>query len=301
MENKEVKKEKRDYRKIIVFIAVLLLLLSGNGLSRVFWSKVVNEQANTEISEIFAKAESSSTNANAEGVSRNFEPLLEVNGETKAWLKVPGTPIDNVVVQRVEDIKNSTDFYYLSNDFYGKHSKYGTLFFGIDNRIEKEYISQNLTIHGHHMRNGQMFGELDKFRELSFYKEHPVFELDTLYGKGQYKIVSVFLTNSLPSSDNDTVFNYFQSDFDTQEKFMQFVSDIQKRSILEAPVDVVENDKLVTLSTCEYDFDQARLVVVGRKVREGESETVDISNAKENPNPLYPQVWYDKYGGKKPK
>ncbi len=56
------------------------------------------------------------------------------------------------------------------------------------------------------------------------------------------------------------------------------------------------SDKLLTLSTCVYDFDDARLVVVARQVRDGESESVDTSSAIINPDPVYPQVYRKRYG-----
>ena len=81
---------------------------------------------------------------------------------------------------------------------------------------------------------------------------------------------------------------------------MQMVGQMQIRSIINAPVDVLPGDELLTLSTCTYEFDDARLVVVARKVREGESASVDVGAATLNPKPLYPQIWYDKKGGTRP-
>ena len=57
---------------------------------------------------------------------------------------------------------------------------------------------------------------------------------------------------------------------------------------------------MLTLSTCCYDFDSAKIVVLARKVRDGESSEVDTSKAKTNPNPQYPQAWYDAYGKTNP-
>ena len=72
------------------------------------------------------------------------------------------------------------------------------------------------------------------------------------------------------------------------------------RSIINTGVDVLPSDELLTLSTCTYEFKDARYVVVARKVRKGESADVDTSQASMNPNPLYPDVWYQLFGGTKP-
>ena len=83
---------------------------------------------------------------------------------------------------------------------------------------------------------------------------------------------------------------------------MGWIEQCKIRSIIDMPVDVRPGDEIVTLSTCAYDFDEARFVVMARKVRydESESATVDVTKAKLNPNPVYPQAWYENHKGAKP-
>ena len=78
------------------------------------------------------------------------------------------------------------------------------------------------------------------------------------------------------------------------------MKEIDRRKLYTTGVDIKPTDKILTLSTCLYEFDNARFVVIARMVRDGESESVDTSLAKENPNPQYPQIWYDKKGVKNP-
>ncbi len=298
--NREKKKKNPWPLRVISIVAVLVFIISGNFLGRTQLSKIVNASTNDEVADVY-KPVTKESEVNTDGIYKNFEPLLAINPDTKGWLTVPNTKIDYPVVYRFQDnIQKDTDYYYLSNDFNGDRSKYGALFFGLNNRIEPDYTSQNLTIHGHHMKDGQMFGELKKYRSLDFYKQNPTFTMDTLYEKGTYEIFSVFLTNSLPEDDAGNVFDYTQADFESQEDFMAFTEELKKRSFYDIPVDIQPGDQLVTLSTCEYDFDQSRLVVVGRKVRPGEEVDVSANEATKNPDPLYPQVWYDKHGGSKP-
>ena len=65
-------------------------------------------------------------------------------------------------------------------------------------------------------------------------------------------------------------------------------------ALINTGVDVQPSDKLLTLSTCSHEFDNARLVVVARMVREGERAEVDTSNVTLNTSARYPQVYYDK-------
>lgn len=79
--------------------------------------------------------------------------------------------------------------------------------------------------------------------------------------------------------------------------FNLYIQSVLRRSLFNLPVDVQYGDKLLTLSTCTYEFSEARFVVVARKVREGESTEVDTASAVVNSNPLMPDVWYELYGG----
>ena len=66
---------------------------------------------------------------------------------------------------------------------------------------------------------------------------------------------------------------------------MRWVEEFRSRSIYDIPVDVEVGDNLLTLSTCYYEKDDQRLVVVARRVRDGESSEVDVNAATKNPDP----------------
>ena len=82
---------------------------------------------------------------------------------------------------------------------------------------------------------------------------------------------------------------------------MNFVYNSRVRSFFDIPVTCNEDDPIITLSTCCYEFYQWRCVIVARKVRPGEDENVDVSLATRNSAPLSPDVYYQRYGGTRPK
>ena len=117
----------------------------------------------------------------------------------------------------------------------------------------------------------------------------------------------MFITNAKESEDNGYVFDYNTLDIDTNN-FEGFIEEVNKRRLYVTDVDINENDKIMILSTCVRALDlydrlgrttyraDARIAILARAVRDGESETVNTEKAYVNENPKYPQLWYDKHG-----
>lgn len=224
------------------------------------------------------------------GMKADYAYLYAANQDFVGWLKIDNTSLDIQVVQ-----SNDND-YYLKRDFYKNSNRYGCPFMDYKNNTKE--LDDNTLIYGHHMSDGSLFANLDGFKTLEGYKKSPIINFSTLYQDYQFKVFAVFISTSSPSTDNG--FNYMITDFASDEKFNSFINEVRLRSIINTNVTVNANDKIITLATCSHEFDDARLVVMGRLVRENENPTVDVDGATLNPQPKYPQAWYDKKGKDNP-
>ena len=299
-------------RKIILILAICTFLVSSYILVQILVVEpATNDKMTDDIKDLLVSTTEGEKDDNgtpkkevsklptdgSEGVISDFSQLLKANPDTIGWINVPNTIIDFVVVKPQDGVDSE---YYLHRDFYGNYSKYGTVFMDYRSSLD----AKNMIIHGHHMQDGRMFANLAYYVErgqnygINFYKQTPTFTFNTIYEKSKWKIVAFFKTNTLESQG--TPFNYLRGDFVSDYDFLDFVYNLRVRSLVNCPVDLNENDTILTLSTCAYDFDDFRIVIVARKVRDGESPDVDVSKAVENPSPLYPDVWYNTYGGSKP-
>lgn len=228
--------------------------------------------------------------------SLNWNGIKSVNSEIVGWLKVPHTTIDNPVMLHKGDNENNQ--YYLNKDYRKNYNINGSCF--IDYRSGAN--AKNIIIHAHHMNDGSMFGQLMKYGtysgNLGFYKSAPTFKYSKSNKKvSTYKIISVLKTNT--DSSQGKVFNYLIGNFYNKAEFLNYVYQVKARSLINCPVKVNENDELITLSTCSYEYKDFRTVVVARKVRNGESSKVDTSKAKLQ-NGLWPDIHYSNKS-KKPK
>lgn len=285
-------------RKIILLLAICTFIVSSCMLVNILLVEPAENDATTNsIRDMLVSTDESSETVTkkpidgSQGSLIDFSRLIAENPDTIGWIKVPNTIIDHVVVKPPE---GADPEYYLYRDFYGNYSKYGTVF--MDYRSELD--SKNIIIHGHHMQDGRMFANLKHYEDLEFYKTAPTFTFNNIYEKNEWKIISIFKTNTLDYQGD--FFNYLRGNFESDYDFLNYIYQIRERSIIDCPVGINENDSIVTLSTCAYDFQDFRFVIVARKVRDGEDKSVDVSKAVENPDPLYPDIWYNYYGGTKP-
>ncbi len=223
--------------------------------------------------------------------------LFNENPDVAGWITVDDTKINNVVLQ------TDNNEYYLDKDFYGNRNIAGQIY--IDYRcIANDYDknqSDNLIIYGHNQADQTMFGTLKKYKikkdntkNFDFYLDHPTFKFSNLYEEYTYKIVAMFVVEVEPYQTRDgVVFDYHNYvNFNKNRTFSDFKENILARTAVNTGVDFNEDDKFVTLSTCSNEFEPSRFVVIGRRVRDGESPEVDVSKAAINEDMLEPDYSY---------
>lgn len=251
---------------------------------------VTNDESKTFSVELDNSHKKNAKDSN--GILLKFSKLLEYNSDIKGWLSIVNTYIDYPVMQDFD----GGDF-YLNHDFEGNRDKNGSLY--IDGNCNVEDPSKNIVIHGHNMQSTRMmFYELLNYNNLNYYKEHPVITFDSIYKNSQWKIISFMRVAGTISKNNG--FNYMTGTFDSDEEFLDFLYQIESRSLYYCPVDVNEDDRLLMLSTCSYEIHDYRTVVVARRVRKGESTDVDVDRAYFREDVLLPDSYYKHYDGEAP-
>ena len=199
-----------------------------------------------------------------------YQKLYEKNQDIVGWLKIEDTIIDYPVMQTKEN-----EEYYLEYDFYGNKNVNGSLILDADSdagtgTAKKEYRdgthpTTNLIIHGHTMKSGQMFGNLQRYRDEVYGKKHHIIQFDSLYEHRTYELIAVFYSQVYYK--NDQVFkyyNFFQAD--TKEEFQDWYRNIKKAALYDTQVTAEFGDEFITLSCCSYHVDDGRFVVVGKRI-----------------------------------
>lgn len=196
-------------------------------------------------------------------VSPVFYQLQAQNEDIIGWLKIDGV-LDEAVLQRDNE-------YYLTHNAMKQRSVTGALF--LDENCNLAAVPTQMLIHGHNMKDGSMFGSLNKYKtkEASYYHQHPFIDFHTIYENERYVIFAVAEVD-IRSKALDYLPFWQYSRFSSAESFMEYVARSKQLSLYNCNIDVKPGDRLLTLSTCTSDDQNKRLVIMARKFRQNENE-----------------------------
>lgn len=183
-------------------------------------------------------------------ITVDFESLLATNDEVVGWLFSEDTVINYPIAQAEDNDK------YLHHMLDGTYNSSGTLF--VDCECAPEFAGANTIVYGHNMKNGSMFYSLHNYIDQAYYDAHPVMYLNTPTQNYRIDIFSAFICNY----DSDT----YTLSFPSENDYVDFINKMKSQSDFQSDVEVTGNDRVITLSTCTYEYDNARYVVMGKLV-----------------------------------
>lgn len=192
-----------------------------------------------------------------------WEKMPEVNSDIYSWIHIPETSVNDPVLQSAEQ-----EDFYLDHGLDGETSKAGALYTQQLNK--KDYSDRNTVIYGHNMKNGTMFHTLHDFKEEEFFnKSRYIF----VYMPERTLVYEIYAACDV--SNEHLLYKY---DFSTDEGTKAFLADIKASSQsydhVRADMEVADDAKLLTLSTCvPGGDDNFRWIVVGVLLGEAPAQT----------------------------
>jgi len=184
--------------------------------------------------------------------------LYQQNSDLAGWIRIEDTNINYPVMHTPDN----PDF-YLKHGFDKEYSDYGCPY--VQENCDVQLLSDNVILYGHHMKNGSMFADLEKFKSQDFWQEHKTISFSTVTDRYEYEIVSVFKTFVYSDSPESFKYYHFVS-AETPEDFSAFIDRCKELALYDTGVSAECGDKLITLSTCEYSRTNGRLVVVAKRI-----------------------------------
>lgn len=194
-------------------------------------------------------------------IAIDFAALKSRCPDIVGWLYCADTPINYPVVQ------SKDNDYYLYRLIDGTENKNGTIF--MDFRNDPKFGDWNHLIYGHNMKNGAMFGSLTDYMEQEFYEQHPFWFLLT-----EEKNYRIDLVGGYVTPDGSDAYILPTDTAGRDELFRKAARSSVFSAELEGGAVLKTDERLITMSTCVYDYEDARFVLVGvlREIGTHESE-----------------------------
>lgn len=177
----------------------------------------------------------------------DFEALRQINPNVVGWIIGEGTPISYPIAQA------SDNSYYLEHLFSGEPNNSGAIFLDFANR--PDFSDQNSILYGHNMKNGSMFASLMEYKTSGYYEEHPRFLLMTPEKNYTIDIFAGFTLSGWGKA--------WTVSFPSSSEYEAWLEDCLRNSLFRSDITPTNQDRIVTLSTCTYEFDDARFVLIG--------------------------------------
>lgn len=258
------------FRKILLCVSILIFATSILYIVYNKYTLYSEEQLNEQIKE---EKESSSLSQEETNIPEKnneekdseeiyilpqYQKLYEENSDIIGWISISGTVVDYPVMFTPEDPN-----YYLYKNWNKEESKSGSIF--IDGRSTED--TENIIIYGHKMRNGSMFGSLEKFKNEEYYQQHKYIKFDSIYQESTFQIIAVskavIYYNEVP--EGEYLF-YENVELDSEEKFNQYIDFMKQNSYFNIKESASYGDNLITLCTCDYWAEDARLLIVAKEI-----------------------------------
>lgn len=225
------------------------------------------ENARTEVTEAAGEAlkdedpenagnSDEASDAEESPILPEYRDVYALNSDLVGWLSIDDTEVNYPVVQTPENPD-----YYLYRNFEQEYNVHGCLY--AREACDVNAPSDNITIYGHHMRDGTMFGSLKYYQKKSYWEEHSTLRFDTLTERHTYEIFAVFKTTA--SQGEGFAYHQFV-DAESEEAFDEFISTCKGLSFYKTGITPEYGDKIICLSTCEYTQQNGRFVVAAVRI-----------------------------------
>lgn len=188
----------------------------------------------------------------------NIDALKSYNEDVIGWIRIPDTQIDYPLV------KGDDNQFYLKHAWNKEKNAVGAVFLEVTNAVD--FSDFNTLIYGHYMRNGSIFGSLEEYKNIEYWKEHPYVYIYDQKGYRQYEIFAAYEANVSAET--------YRINYNNNTKLQDFVNMCIGKSVIDTGIVPTKDDKIITLSTCIGNGTyRARWVVQARLMSEDITET----------------------------
>lgn len=185
-----------------------------------------------------------------------FQKLQEINPDITAWITIPNTGIDYPILQGI------TNYSYINTDVYGDFALAGSIF--LDSRNNREYQDKYSLVYGHDMSQHRMFSDLNLFKDEEFFRNNRLGMLLLSDGGHLIESLAIIVTSASDSGlfNPENWMNYSGEDILRVVQENNLYTNERGINAIKAIIDKGEMPRIVSLSTCSYEYTNARTILL---------------------------------------
>lgn len=240
------------------FVLLTLVVMGGYAGYALWDNSQVYTAAGSAYDELLVIKEQAQDEGDAPSM---LEQMQAINEDVRAWLTMDNTKIDYPLLY------GETNQYYLNRNVYREFALHGSIF--IDSRCDPEMRGAYTLLHGHHMANRLMFGDLDLYKDEAFFEANRTGTLilpDRIYSLRTFACLVVPANDAIifsPDRWRDDISEplaYARSDAalhaDGEQIERLLAQNARALEAGEAP------PQIVVLATCSSEYTDARTILL---------------------------------------
>ena len=235
-------------------VVILLLMVTGTYSGYALWddNRIYADAGDVQADMIKIKPEIVTVEED-KTPGADFSELLNVNPDVCGWIAMDNTEIDYPILQGESNHK------YINTDVYGEFSLAGSIF--LDARNKRDFTDVYSLLYGHHMADHKMFGDLDLYKDPDFFRENKTGLL--ILPDAAYKL-EIFSCMLIGESE-DNIFEPIKWKDYNISRFLKWIRENAMyihEDVLTELETTEESFRILALSTCSYEFTDARTIVL---------------------------------------
>lgn len=243
----------RVFNMLVNIVLALALLVSCCYAAYALWdnNQILTSAQDVQADMIKLKPEVQVSQDEAVDNEDAFAALLDLNPDVVGWITMDNTRVDFPILQGEDNLT------YINRDVYGNFSLAGSIY--LDSRNDPDFADCYSLLYGHHMAEGNMFGDLDLYKDKSFFQNNTTGLLILRDRTYKLEVISCMLV----SASDDYI---FEPD-STRDAIDDLLDYLESNSMHLQPgvlqqIRQNNNPQLLALSTCSSEFTDARTIVI---------------------------------------
>lgn len=218
------------------------------------YERTIQENPYEDTEQVFEQSEKEALQQELVSFPRDcFTSVLIENPDIVGRISIDYLDITYLVTQ------SKDNEYYLGMGYDRKESNSGTIFLDYRSNTNIQPLKGHYILYGHNMKNGSMFHNITEYKNEDIFNNQRIIQFDTLYQDYKWVIFSAYVT--------DTNFYFIDTAFRDDDEWLEFLSQIQQKSMFKTNVQLSADDVVLTLCTCSYEFDDAHFVIHAKLIK----------------------------------